>query len=410
MRRDSVIIVGGGAAGLIAAITAARSGLMVTLLEQNSKVGKKIFVSGNGKCNIGNRIILSARYHSQNADFVSDVFVGYGTEEIERVFEGMGLPLIEGAEGKLFPLSRQASAVVDILLYEAQSTGVEIVCNCEVQAIQRDEKNFLLQTTLGEMRSSRLLLASGSPAAPRLGGSFRGLEMAASLGHTIIDPHPSLVQLRSEERWVKRASGAKVDAAVTLFVDGDRIVEKRGDILLTDYGISGLAILDISYEVSRNLAAFSYCELSIDLFPDKSKEGLTTFLFGRINQQSEKPLGLWLQGVLHKKLIPVVLEQSGCGAKVERNLNRKEVGRLVYAVKNIKLPLSGTRGFEGAEVAMGGVDTREVDPRTMQSKRIRHLYFAGEILDVDGDRGGFNFHFAWTSGIRAAKAIVASIE
>ena len=409
MKTKPVIIIGGGASGLMAAILIAREGIAVTLLEQNSKVGKKILVSGNGKCNIGNQHIVPLRYHSQNPRFIEEVLTGYGAEEIREVFESLGLPLIEGKEGKLFPMSLQASTVVEVLIHEAQCVGVEILCDCVVESISENEKGFVLQTSLGDKTCDTLLLASGSPAAPRLGGTFTGLEMAASLGHTLIPAYPSLVQLCSEEEWVKKASGVKVEAVVKLYANSNYITEKKGDILFTNYGISGLAILDISYEVSQQLAVFAYCELSLDIMPSHSKEQLTNLLLHQINPESSKPLMLWLQGFLNKKLIPIILEQSKCRAETEQNLNRKEIGKLVYAIKNLKLSISDTRGFEGAEVATGGVNTTEVNPQTMESKRVNSLYLAGEILDVDGDRGGFNFHFAWTSGMRAARAIIGRV-
>jgi hypothetical protein len=197
----------------------------------------------------------------------------------------------------------------------------------------------------------------------------------------------------------------KVSGLAKLYANGEYITEKKGDLLFTNYGISGLAILDISREVSLRLAEYAYCELSLDLMPALSKEKLTKFLLERINTESQKPLTLWLQGVMNKKLIHIILEQSKCRAKVESELNRKEIGKLVYAIKNLKLSISDTKGFKGAEVATGGIDTREVDPNTMESKLVPNLYFAGEILDVDGDRGGFNFHFAWVSGLRAGKTL-----
>ncbi|RLA74790.1 MAG: aminoacetone oxidase family FAD-binding enzyme, partial [Epsilonproteobacteria bacterium] len=360
---------------------------------------------GNGKCNIGNQSILPHRYHSQNPDFVREVLRGYGAEEIISLFERMGLPLIEGKEGKIFPMGLQASTVVELLVYEAGCVGVEILCDCTVSAVMETKLGFVLDTTQGKKECEVLILASGSPAAPQLGGGFSGLEMAASLGHRLIPSSPSLVQLCSEEVWVKKASGVKVEAVVKLYANGDYITERKGDILFTNYGISGLAVLDISYRTSQRLASFAYCELSLDILPELSKEQLINLLLSSINPESIKPLTLWLQGFLNKKLISILLEQSKCKAKIEQDLNRKEIGKLVYAIKNLKLSLSGTRGFEGAEVAMGGVDTMEVNPQTMESKRVRNLYLAGEILDVNGDRGGFNFHFAWTSSMRTAKAI-----
>jgi predicted Rossmann fold flavoprotein len=252
-----------------------------------------------------------------------------------------------------------------------------------------------------------VLLASGSPAAPQLGGSESGLELASSLGHELIPAHPSLVQLVSDEQWVKRASGVKIPGIAKLYANGSYVTERQGDLLFTNYGISGLAILDISREASLHLAESAWCELHLDLFPQMRKEKLTQFLLGRIRKESAMPLSLWLQGILNEKLVPVVLEQSGAVVKTEGELNRKSIGKLVYALKSLKLSVSDTRGFKGAEVATGGVDTHEVDAETMESRKVKGLYLAGEILDVDGDRGGFNFHFAWVSGMRAAKAIVS---
>jgi predicted Rossmann fold flavoprotein len=405
MKIKPMIIVGAGAAGLSAAITAARNGTKVTLLEQNSKPGKKILVSGNGKCNITNASITPARFHSQNPEFIEKVLQGYGVEHVKNFFDSVGLPIIEGKEGKMFPMSMQAGSVTEILEYEANSMGVEIITACEVLKIDKEKKHFLLETSQGTMQCEKLLLASGSPAAPQLGGNESGLQFANDMGHTLIPSHPALTQLVSDEKWVKHASGVKVSGLAKLYANGEYITEKKGDLLFTNYGISGLAILDISREVSLRLAEYAYCELSLDLMPALSKEKLTKFLLERINTESQKPLTLWLQGVMNKKLIHIILEQSKCRAKVESELNRKEIGKLVYAIKNLKLSISDTKGFKGAEVATGGIDTREVDPNTMESKLVPNLYFAGEILDVDGDRGGFNFHFAWVSGLRAGKTL-----
>jgi predicted Rossmann fold flavoprotein len=226
------------------------------------------------------------------------------------------------------------------------------------------------------------------------------------MGHTLIPRHPSLVQLCSEETWVKACAGVKVAGIAKLYANGEYITEKKGDLLFTNYGISGLAILDLSREVSTRLANFDYCELSLDLMPEMSKEKLTNLLLGRVQKGSEKPLALWLQGIINKKLISIILEQSKCKIKEESGLNRKEINRLVHTIKNLKLSINDTKGFTGAEVATGGIDTTEVNPQMMESKRIPNLFFAGEILDVDGDRGGFNFHFAWVCGLRVGNNVL----
>ena len=398
-----MIIVGAGAAGLCAAIVSARAEKSVTLLEQNNRIGKKILVSGNGKCNIDNRYIQPNRFHSQNPSFVEEVLQGYDFEVVETFFTSLGLELMEGKEGKMFPMSLQASCVVELLEYEAKRVGVEILCDCVVTSIDKDANVFTLETTQGKQTCTQLVLASGSPAAPHLGGSNSGYAFATNMGHTLIPRHPSLVQLCSEETWVKGCAGVKVAGVAILYANGEYIIEKKGDLLFTNYGISGLAILDLSREVSTRLANFDYCELSLDLMPKLSKEKLTNLLLARISTESEKPLALWLQGVINKKLIPIILEQSKCKVRTEDALNRKEINKLIHAIKNLKLSINDTKGFKGAEVATGGIDTTEVNPQTMESKLVPNLYFAGEILDVDGERGGFNFHWAWVSGVRIGK-------
>ena len=402
MKNKEWIIIGAGAAGLCAAINLARAGQQVTLLEQNSSVGKKILVSGNGKCNIGNRHIDLSRFHSQNPDFVRQVLKGYDFPVVERFFSSLGLPLVEGKEGKMFPMSLQASSVAELLEYEAKRAGVEIVCDCTVTSVDKEGDTFKLETTQGTKNAAQLVLTSGSPAAPQLGGSNAGYAFATKLGHTLVPRHPALVQLCSEESWVKRCAGVKVAGIAKLYANGEYITEKKGDILFTNYGISGLAILDLSREASIRLSNFDYCELSLDLMPELSKEKLTNLLLDRVQKESEKPIGLWLHGMLNKKLIDIILEQSKSRVKLEKELNRKEINKLVHAIKNLKLSINDTRGFKGAEVATGGVNTAEIDPQTMASKITPGLYFAGEILDVDGDRGGFNFHWAWVTGMRVA--------
>ena len=405
MKNKSWIIIGGGAAGLAAAVLLGRRGERVTLLEQNPKVGRKILVSGNGKCNITNRHIAPHRFYSHDQAFVASVLQGYDFGVIERFFASLGLPLVEGKEGQMFPMSLQASSVVTALTYEAEANGVTIVCDAKVQQIGREAEQFIVTSTQGEERATHLLLASGSPAAPHLGGSDSGYAFATRLGHTLLPRHPSLVQLLSEEPWVKGCAGVKTAGVAKLYANGEYVTEKKGDLLFTNYGISGLAILDLSREVSLRLAAFDYCELRLDLMPQLTKAQLTNLMLEYIRKESDKPIEVWLHGMVNKKLIPPLLQHAKCRAKQERQLNRKEINRLVHTIKNLPLSISDTRGFKGAEVATGGINTREIDPETMMSRIIPNLYFAGEILDVDGERGGFNFHWAWVTGMRVAGSL-----
>jgi predicted Rossmann fold flavoprotein len=401
LSNKNLIIIGGGAAGLVSAICRARAGQKVTLLEQNNKLGKKILVSGNGKCNIGNKYINQKRFHGENSAFIREVLDGYGFDVVEKFFRSIGLELVEDKDGKMFPMSLQASSVVELLEYEAKRVGVEIVCECGVTGIEKSSDMFTVETTHGKKTCQKLLLASGSPAAPQLGGSNAGHIFALQMGHSVVPCLPSLVQLCSHDSWVKKCAGVKIAGVAKLYANSEFIIEKSGDLLFADYGISGLAILDLSREASIRLANYEYCELSLDLMPQFTKEQLTNLLLQRVDSASQKPIELWLYGVINKKLIPIILEQSKCKIRVEKELNRKEIGKIVYAMKNLKLSINDTKGFKNAEVATGGINTTEVNPHTMESLVVPNLYFAGEILDVDGDRGGFNFHFAWISGMRA---------
>ena len=222
-----MIIIGAGAAGLVAAITNARAGRSVTLLEQNNKIGKKILVSGNGKCNIDNKYINPNRFHSQNPSFIEEVLKGYDFDVVEKFFTSIGLELIEGKAGKMFPMSLQASSVVEFLEYEAKRVGVEIICDCAVTNIDKKANTFTLETSQGKKTCEQLVLASGSPAAPQLGGSNSGYAFATKIGHALVPRHPSLVQLCSEETWVKSCAGVKVAGLAKLYANGEYITEKK---------------------------------------------------------------------------------------------------------------------------------------------------------------------------------------
>jgi predicted Rossmann fold flavoprotein len=394
------IIIGGGAAGLVAGIVLGRQGADVRILEQNDRPAKKLLATGNGRCNITNRTVTPARFHSEHPTFVATALEGYGTEQVEAFLRSVGLELIEGKEGQLFPMSLQAGSVAEMLVFEAKRLGVGFELDTMVEGVTREGDGFRITTNKGMFGSRHLILASGSPAAPQLGGSSGGMEIARSLGHTLIPPHPALVQLESDAPWLRRTAGVKLRARATLIGNGESPISRTGDVLFATYGISGLAILDLSREASRMLAGYTYPTVELDLFPDHTKEQLTQLLLRRIDHQANRPLPLWLHAVLPKKLIPVLLDQSRCITQSEANLGRKQIAKLVYTLQHLRIPITATHGFKHAEVAAGGVDVSEVNPTTMESRIVPRLFFAGEILDVDGDRGGFNLHWAWVCGMK----------
>ena len=399
-----MLIIGAGAAGLAAAITAARAGASVKILEKRKKAGSKIVASGNGRCNIGNRFIEPSRYRSRNsARAIAQMLApAFGNDDtVAEFLQSIGVELVCKDEGKLYPMSENGASVVDLLLLECKRTGVEIVYEAQVETVSYRDNLFEIECLAGSFRDEVLLLCTGSPAAPQMGGGSSGPDIAASLGHSVSVPLPALVPLESGERWTAKAAGVKLYAKVELYADGSPVAEKEGDILFTDYGISGLAVLDISIEAVLRMADWQYCELRLDLMPGFDKNGLKRLLRQRVIESRNLPVDCWLSALLHRKIVPVILQKSNIKAKSEAELNDKDIAKLAYTIANLPLPLSCAREFRYAEVSLGGVSLDEVDPQTMRSKVRPNLYLAGEVLDIVGERGGYNLHFAWLSGIKA---------
>jgi len=400
-----VIIIGAGASGLVASIVAARRGKKVLILEKNNKVGKKLLATGNGRCNITNVRPTPERFYSHYRDFIIQVLEEHGYQKVKQFFKSIGLELLEAKEGKVFPLSLQASSVVDLLLYECEQLGVKIVCNVNVTDVNKISKGYEVCYSQGCEKSYSLLIATGHQSAPKLGGVGDGAGFSHRFGHHLFTPFPSLVQLTSPMKNLKKIAGVKVESRVTLDVNKRQIV-REGDLLFTSYGLSGLVILDISRFVLEALIHTPYVTLEIDLMPKLSCEQLGALMRKSLKKKSPKPLRIWMQGFMNKKLILPILEPLGLDQESVGYLawNRNKLEALVDQIKGFKVKIDGSRGFDGAEVVAGGVDTREINPKTMESKLHNRLYLTGEVLDVDGDRGGFNLHFAWISGMRAGAA------
>ena len=403
-----VVIVGAGASGLVTAIVSARRGKKVLILEKNNKVGKKLLATGNGKCNITNHRPTIERFHSENPKFIREVLQDYGYQEIKQFFKSIGLELIEAKEGKVFPMSLQASCVVELLQWECEQLGVKIIFDATVKKITYKKCSFVVIYNEERVESKKVVIATGHCSAPQLGGVIDGIGFARAFKHTIVKSFPTLVQLTSpyKESYLKRMAGVKVEGRVTLKV-GDNYIQKQGDILFTNYGISGLAILDISRAVIVELSKKKTIMLTIDLMPKMSYEQLLALMRKSLLKKSSKPLEIWMQGFINKKLIDPILEPLKLKNKtigsISSNLHHLEL--IVKKIKSFSFEVNGHKGYKGAEVATGGVDTREIETQTMESKKQKNLYFTGEVLDVDGDRGGFNLHFAWVTGIRAGEAI-----
>lgn len=393
--KKTIAIIGAGASGLVAAISAARAGAKVIVYEKSAKIGKKIHASGNGRCNITNKKISLENYHGKHPHFAKETI----KFDAKKFFNALGLELRLGSGTRLYPLSHQASSVVDFLGFECKRHGVEFVKECEIEKIEKENEHFVLHFMDNTSLADAVLIATGSTAMPNLGSSESGYTFAKSFGHEVEKPFAALVQLTSDDTIFTKASGVKVEADMEIFVDNQAKMEIKGDLLFTSYGLSGSAILDLSRIASRACMRQQDVFIMIDLLPDFSQQALKALLQKQL--PLKLPLYLWLNGIIPKKLIEPIMIVAKLDAT--KPLNNKTINTLSYTLKNLKVSISGTRGAKGAEIMAGGISTEEINPQTMESKRIKGLFFAGEVLDIDGDCGGFNLHWAWASGMKAGK-------
>ena len=386
---NNITIIGAGTSGILASILLAKKGYKITLLEKEKKLLRKLRITGNGKCNITNLNINNYNFHSSSGE-IGDFIVTY--EEVEKLFLELSIPFISLEDGRVFPMSMEANGVAEILEYQAKKSGVEIINECEVLGIT---KGFEITTSKGIFKTNKLILATGHKAG-RVGGSDKVLEFVENLGHTIIKPYPSLVQLETEQDFTK-CSGVKIKVNLSLFSNGELIKQTYGDLLFTNYGISGLSVLDISVGVAQRLENYEYLEISVDFFRDYNKEKLKSLL-NKLDKTI--PIGMALRGIIPAKLIPFILQEAQINSKI---LTNKDINKLIYSLKNFKIEIIATKDFKSAEVVSGGISLNEINPNTMESKKIKNLYLLGEMIDVDGDRGGYNLHFAWSSAIKLSE-------
>ncbi|BDY12126.1 BaiN/RdsA family NAD(P)/FAD-dependent oxidoreductase [Hydrogenimonas cancrithermarum] len=402
-----VAIVGGGAAGLMAAVTAAEAGTSVDLYEQNRDVGKKILASGNGRCNISNTSLSSKDYFGKHPSFVDFALKQFDFGAFERFCESIGLPLDIKPDGRVYPLSNEARSVQLALRRYAAHLGVNMLTQRTVTSVERISGKFLIFSDIGKEEYDRVLVCTGSPAAPQLGGSMSGWQIAESFGHTIVPAYPSLVGLHLSGKWHERMSGVKRDAEVTLYVDGKREVAVGGDLLFTRYGISGFAVLDISSFASPALLQGHRVSVGLNLLPAFDRQRLISYLQRLAKRVPFLTLEALLESVLpHKTAAALLASLKLEGRMPAADAGAKCIRSIATRILDWRFDVTETHGYRHAEVAGGGVDTAEVDPKTMASKRVPGLYFAGEVLDIVGKRGGYNLHFAWASGYLAGRGVM----
>jgi len=398
---NQIAVIGAGASGLVAAIVAARADKKVRVYEKNNKIGKKILATGNGRCNISNKNIQLSNYHGSNTSFVNHSINHFNASICKAFFAELGVELVEGQRGRLYPRSLQSSSVVELLVYECRRLGVEFFLDTKVDKITKNGNKFSLHVGVKSIHASKVLVATGGLAMPTLGSCDSGYEFAKSFGHSIVATHPSLVQLVCKED-LKAISGVKIEGNIEVYEDGQNKTQASGDILFTSYGISGSVVLDISRAVSHSLLHKRAISVKIDLLPEYSKEQLKNLLKKRLKYSNGKSVALWLDGFINSKLAKFI--EKSLHVKSAESLNSKDLAKLVYAIKNLTLHVNDTKGFKTAEVTAGGVNVGEINSKTLESKLQRGLFFSGEVVDIDGDCGGFNLHWAWASGMCAGLA------
>lgn len=401
-----IIIVGGGAAGIMAAIIAKDSGKDVAILEGSSRIGNKILSTGNGRCNIANSNISYSRYHSQNPEFFKFALDSFTLNDTTNFFYSLGLPLVTLEDGKMYPLSLQASSVLDIFRLAIEDRNIPIYLNSKVNNIKKSSKSFKLFTESNDVYECKnLILCCGGKSAPNTGSDGSGFKIAKSLNHNIITPIPALVQLKLSYKNLKALSGVKFNGFAEILVDGISKRREFGEILFTDYGISGPPILQLSRTASAALSEGKSVSLTIDMMPDLNKENLIEFLENHWGTFSYRSVYNSFVGIINKKIIPILLKEASIDNihKLCYELTWKEKQCLLSLLKEWTFSVCDTNSFKNSQVTAGGVDTNDITPQTLESKIIKNLYFAGELLDVDGDCGGFNLQWAWSSGFTAGK-------
>lgn len=379
MSKYDVAIIGAGPAGMMAAITASGNAQRVVLIERNPAVGRKLLATGNGRCNLTNACVAIDRYHGGNLKFIETVLSQFDQDATMEFFRSLGLLLKEEDNGRIFPRTNQAASVVEVLRQRLLRNKVDIMLDARVAAIEKSESWSISLEGGGMLQSGKLIIATGGRAAHYLGSTGDGLFWAQRLGHSLTLIHAALVPIETVEGWPKDIQGIKVEAAAWATSGSQRLGESAGDVLFTSYGVSGPAVMALAGSIAPALKA-STVQLHIDLFPDMTQDQLNEILSRILRSNAEKALEGALVGLLPSGLIPIVTRLG------------------VKSMKNLTLTVAKLRPFKEAQVMAGGVDSAEVDPQTLESKLVKGLYFAGEILDADGDSGGFNLQWAWSSG------------
>ena len=388
-------IVGGGASGMAAAIEASKDpNNQVILLERQARVGRKLQATGNGRCNLSNLHALSGGYHGNNAEFALPALSVYTPERVLAWFTDLGLVTVSEPSGRVYPYSDQANSVVDVLRFALQRENIQLLTGFEVVKARKCDNGFIVESTDQRITCDRLIIACGGLAGTKLGGSMSGYKLLRSFGHHVTRLRPALVQIKSNWSGLAALKGVRANCDARIFCDGALFSHSSGEIQFTEFGISGPVIFEISRDVCQSKGKWT-CQL--DLLPLVEDGDLLKLLIGR---RSRNLLAEdLLTGILHNRLGRVLVQS--CGIRLQTPVSQLDVEDLVRvcrAVKGLEVDLTEPLGMESAQVTAGGIQTDEFSPLTMESNLVPGLYACGEVLDIDGDCGGYNLQWAWSSG------------
>ena len=400
---ETVIILGAGASGMVAALTAAESkNRRVLLLERQQRVGRKLLATGNGRCNLTNTGASPARYHGAEADFVRPALAAFPPEAALEFFRELGLVTVTEPGGRVYPLSDSANSVVDVLRFALDAAGVELRAACPARALRREKSGgFSVVTDAETLRADRLIVACGGAAGAKLGGVGDGYELLAMLGHKRTALYPSLAPILTEPEYPRALKGVRADCRLRLTGGGETLAETAGELQFTETGVSGPAAFELSRAASVGGKGLT---LTADFFRDVPADAVPALLRARRSRFPALNASEALTGMLHNRLGRMLVKYAGLDANAPlSSLSDGDLRRLAQSCRDFRLAVRGVAGFDAAQVTAGGVRTSGFNPETLESWFVPGLFACGEVLDVDGDCGGFNLQWAWASGRLAGR-------
>ena len=400
----TIAIIGGGASGMAAAL-AARESLdnRVLLLERQTRVGKKLLATGNGRCNLTNLDIAPERYHGADTGFSLPALTRFGAADTLAWFRGLGLITHAEPGGRVYPLSDTAGSVLDALRLAMEARGVQTICGFDAMRAEKRGEKFTVTPAQGDaITADRLIVACGGMAGGRVGGTKSGYELLRSFGHGRTTLRPSLVQLKTDNTWTRAMKGVRTQAALTLERGNAILARAEGEVQFADYGVTGPAVYDLSRAASF---AGDGSVIALRLLPSMDMVDIIDYMKQKQQNYPTYKAENLLSGALHNSISRTLLRRAGISPEDRLwSLTDETLSALADLIYRFELPLLGTLGFDGAQVTAGGVETNGFDPETMESRLVPGLHACGEVLDIDGDCGGFNLQWAWSSGRLAGLA------